>query len=146
MNPDAVQAVRALARASRVLERVSGELNLAHYRVLAAIGSGDERASRIAARLALGRPTVSAAVASLCQRGLLTRAHDAGDRRAAALALTLEGEALLDRVESEMVARIEDLCTRTPDGARVLESLRWLGAAIDEKHAERRAAREGRDR
>ncbi len=62
-------AVRALARASRVLERASSELSLAHYRVLSAIASGDERGSRIAARLALGKPTVSAAVESLCQRG-----------------------------------------------------------------------------
>src|SRR5579875_3572176 len=59
------EAVRALARASSVLERSSSELNLAHYRVLSAIASGQERASHVAARLALGRPAVSAAVESL---------------------------------------------------------------------------------
>src|ERR1700685_3261276 len=86
-----VEAVRALSRASRLLERASGELSLAHYRVLSAIASGDERASRIAARLALGKPTVSAAVSALCRRELLTRSDVAADQRAAALELTEAG-------------------------------------------------------
>jgi DNA-binding MarR family transcriptional regulator len=140
---DAVEAVRALARASRILERASGELNLAHYRVLAAIASGDQRASRIAQRLALGKPTVSATVEALCQRGLLTRTGAAGDQRVAVLSLTDKGSELLDGVEVEMVGRIEDLIARTPGGDGLIESLVWLGNAIDEvmeaRMAERRA-------
>jgi DNA-binding MarR family transcriptional regulator len=136
-----VQAVRALARASRVLERASGELNLAHYRVLSAVASGDERASRVAARLALGKPTVSAAVDALCRRGLLTRTAEAGDQRAIALSLTAAGHVLLERAEDEMVARIRNLSARTPDAAQVIESLGWIGGAIDEAYAERIAAR-----
>ena len=136
-----VQAVRALARASRVLERASGELNLAHYRVLSAVASGDERASRVAARLALGKPTVSAAVDALCRRGLLTRTAEAGDQRAIALALTVAGRSLLERVEDEMVATITGLSARTPNPAQVIESLGWIGGAIDQVHAERIAAR-----
>jgi DNA-binding MarR family transcriptional regulator len=131
------EAVRALARASRVLERASSELSLAHYRVLSAIASGDERGSRIAARLAVGKPTVSAAVEALCQRGLLVRSGVEGDQRVAALRLTGDGEALLERVEAEMVSRIDALCARTPDGAQLMESLVWLGDAIDEVVAER---------
>jgi DNA-binding MarR family transcriptional regulator len=118
------EAVRALARASRVLERASSELSLAHYRVLSAIASGDER-------------TVSAAVEALCQRGLLVRSGVEGDQRVAALRLTGDGEALLERVEAEMVSRIDALCARTPDGAQLMESLVWLGDAIDEVVAER---------
>jgi DNA-binding MarR family transcriptional regulator len=120
-----------------VLERASGELSLAHYRVLAAVASGDERASRVASRLAIGKPTISAAVDTLCQRGLLVRSSVEGDQRAAALGVTAEGEALLWRVEAEMIRRIEDLCGRTPDGGQLIESLVWLGAAIDESQAER---------
>lgn len=119
-----------------MLERASDELNLAHYRVLSAIGSGDERASRVAARLALGKPTVSAAVSSLCERGLLTRIDIESDRRAAALSLTAAGQALLGRVEHEMVDRLEELCARAPDGGRLLDALGWLGSAIDEKQAQ----------
>ena len=87
--------MRALARATRVLERASGELSLAHYRVLSAIASGDERASRVAHRLAVGKPTVSAAVDALAQRGLLVRTAVDRDHRVAALHLTSEGVALL---------------------------------------------------
>jgi DNA-binding MarR family transcriptional regulator len=133
----AVEAVRALARASSSLERVSGEVSLAHYRVLSAIASGDERASGIARKLAVGKPTVSAAVESLCHRGLLVRRSAVGDQRAADLHLTEEGAALLERVETAMVARLDDLCSRTPDGATLIRSLTWLGAALDARLAAR---------
>jgi DNA-binding MarR family transcriptional regulator len=137
---DRVRAVRALARASSVLERASSELSLAHYRVLAAISSGSARASRIADRLAVGKPTISAAVDSLERRGLLERLAVAGDQRASTLRLTPEGERLLERVEVEMTARLDDLCGRVPDRGRLLESLVWLGDAIDARMTERHAA------
>lgn len=140
-DTSAVQAVRALARASRILERASGELNLAHYRVLSAIASGDERASRIAARLALGKPTISATVDSLRQRGLLSRTEESSDQRVAVLRLTDSGRALLDGVEAEMLRRLADLQARVPDGERLIESLVWLGRAIDESMAERHGSR-----
>jgi DNA-binding MarR family transcriptional regulator len=139
----AVEAVRALARASSVLERASSELSLAHYRVLSAISSGDERASRIARRLALGKPTVSAAVDSLCQRGLLVRAGVEGDLRAVDLHLSADGRDLLGRVEAEMVLRIEHLSAKAVDPHQLLESLVWLGAAMDEVAAERAAGSSG---
>lgn len=138
----AVEAIRALARASRALERASSELTLPHYRVLAAVASGDERASRIADRLALGKPTISASVDALCQR-VLARSEVEGDQRAAALHLTPDGQATLARVEAAMTDRVLDLCHRTPDGSQVLRSLGWLGAAIDEATAERHAAERG---
>jgi DNA-binding MarR family transcriptional regulator len=137
-----IEAVRALARATRVLERASGELSLAHYRVLAAIASGDERASRVANRLAIGKPTVSAAVEALAQRGLLLRSTVDGDQRVAVLHLTPEGQAVLARVEAEMIRRIDELCARTPDPGRLMESLVWLGAAIDDSRAQRAAERQ----
>jgi DNA-binding MarR family transcriptional regulator len=140
-NEDKVQAIRALARLARALERSSGDLNLAHYRVLSAIADGDERASRVADRLALGKPTVSAAVDSLCTRGLLSRADAADDRRAATLTLTPAGEAALAEVERVMIGRIDDLLDRTPDADRVVESLGQLGEALDQVAAERAAQR-----
>jgi DNA-binding MarR family transcriptional regulator len=140
-TPRQVDAVRALARATRVLERASGELSLAHYRVLSAIASGEKRASRVAERLAIGKPTVSAAVEALAQRGLLLRSAVDDDQRVAVLHLTPEGEALLARVETEMIRRIDDLCGRTPDPDRLMESLVWLGAAIDDWQAQRAAQR-----
>lgn len=143
---DPVRAVRTLARASSVLERASHELSLPHYRVLAAISSGSAMASRIADRLAVGKPAVSAAVDSLERRGLLERLAVEGDQRAATLRLTPEGDRLLAEVEAEMIARLDDLCGRVPDRGRLLEALAWLGEAIDERMAERHRDCAGRNR
>jgi DNA-binding MarR family transcriptional regulator len=126
-----VLAVRALARLSRVLERASEDLSLAHYRVLSSVASGDERASRLAARLALGRPAVSSAVEALVRRGLLLRTESEQDQRAVTLSLTPQGQRLLDEVEAGMTARLAELCALTPDGERVTESLAWLGDALE---------------
>jgi DNA-binding MarR family transcriptional regulator len=100
----ALEAVRALTRASKVMERASGGLSLALYRVLAAVAAGDERASRVATRLALGKPTVSTSVDALCARGLLVRSGVAGDHRAVQLTLTELGRELLGDVEVAMTA------------------------------------------
>ena len=131
-----VEAIRALARSSRLLERASGEVNLAHYRVLAAIASGDQRASRIAAKLALGKPTISASVESLCKRGLLARGGVAGDQRAAALQLTPEGERWLSTVEAAMAAWLDDVCAKTPNPGQTLRALVSMGEAIEQMAVE----------
>jgi len=135
-----VPAVRALARVSRVLEAASPDVSLAHYRVLAAVASGEERASLVAARLALGKPAVSAAVESLCRRGLLERLDVVADGRAVALSITSEGALVLDRVEREMTRRVVDLCSRTSDPDALLDFLAQLGSAMDDLRAERLAA------
>jgi DNA-binding MarR family transcriptional regulator len=134
-------AVQAIARASRMLEHACGELSLAHYRVLAAIAAGDERASRIAARLTLGKPAISAHVEALCQRGLLTRSGSAGDQRVVSLQLTPAGQQQLREAEAVMTARLGAVCARTPDPQRVYETLQWLGTAMDEAIAELHARR-----
>ncbi len=86
---------------------------------------------------------MSAAVDALAQRGLLVRTEVDGDHRVVALHLTREGVALLSRVEAEMIRRIEDLSARTPDGNQLMESLVWLGTAIDDMHTQRAADRSG---
>jgi DNA-binding MarR family transcriptional regulator len=132
-----VEAVRALARASRLLERASGEVNLAHYRVLAAIASGDQRASRIAAKLALGKPTVSASVEWLCKRGFLARGGVEGDQRAASLQLTSEGDRWLAAVETSMAGWVREVCARTPRPGETAQALVAMGEAIEQIAAER---------
>jgi DNA-binding MarR family transcriptional regulator len=61
--------------------------------------------SRLAARLALGKPAISAAVEALPRRGFLVRSAANGDERASALSLTAEGRAALSRAEAEMTRR-----------------------------------------
>jgi DNA-binding MarR family transcriptional regulator len=136
-----VEAVRAVARLSRVLERACPELSLPHYRVLAAVADGDERASRVAARLALGKPTVSASVEALCRRGLLTREDVAHDQRAVTLRLTPAGAAALREAEQAMTARLRAVLERTPRGADVAAALGRLTTGLDRLADERAAAR-----
>jgi DNA-binding MarR family transcriptional regulator len=136
-NESKVQAVRAMARLARALERSSGDLNLAHYRVLAAVADGDERASRVAERLALGKPTVSAAVESLCKRGLLAREASDDDRRVATLSPTPAGEAALAEVEETMVGRIDEILRHSDGPDEIIDALVRLGDALDKVAAER---------
>jgi len=132
-----VQAVQAITRASKVMERACGGLSLAHYRVLAAVAAGDERASRVATRLALGKPTVSASVEALCARELLVRSGVAGDQRAIRLSLTREGMMLLEVAEAAMASALEGLVARTGSRDDVIDALVALGSAIDAAAAER---------
>ena len=126
------------------MERASGGLSLAHFRVLSAVAAGDERASRVAARLALGKPTVSASVEALCSRGLLVRSGVAGDQRAVQLTLTQAGRQLLEEAEEAMTSSLEGLATRTGRRDDLIGSLVALGAAIDKAVAERQAVAERR--
>jgi DNA-binding MarR family transcriptional regulator len=130
-TPSTPDAVRVLARLSRLMERASGDLSLPHYRVLAAIADGDERATRLAERLALGKPTISASVDALCRRGLLAREAVAGDHRASALRLTPAGDAALAGAESAMVQRLALLASQSPEAAEAVAALPALGTAID---------------
>jgi DNA-binding MarR family transcriptional regulator len=126
-----VEAVRAVARLSRVLERACGDLSMAHYRVLAAVADGDERASRVARRLALGKPTISASVEALCRRGFLTREDVTEDQRAVTLRLTPAGSAVLHDVEVAMSERLAAVLAQTARPAETSAALSRLGAGID---------------
>lgn len=108
--------------------------------MLSAIAGGEARASRLAARLAVGKPTVSAAVDSLLGRGYIVRQPVEGDQRASALSLTEAGVDIRNRSEAEMVRRLEQLCERTPDGSGVVASLGQLGDAIESAMTERHRA------
>lgn len=137
-EPRTVEAVQGLTRASKVMERASGGLSLAHYRVLSAVAAGDERASRVAARLALGKPTVSASVEALCSRGLLVRSSVADDQRAIQLSITEAGTELLEGAQLAMASELEVLAARTGRRDEVIEALMALGSAIEQAAAERR--------
>jgi DNA-binding MarR family transcriptional regulator len=135
----ATEAVRALSRLSRVLETASPQLSLAHYRVLSAVASGDERATRIASRLALGKPSVSSAVEALAARGLIVRSEVADDQRATCLGLTDDGRTLLAEVEAAMSARLRAVAERTASPVALLDALVAIQPALDSIVAEREA-------
>jgi DNA-binding MarR family transcriptional regulator len=127
-------AVQALARASRLLERALPTLSLADFRVLSAVAEGEARASRLATRLALGKPAISSTVDSLVRRGLLARTVPEVDQRAVDLALTPAGEAVRADAERTLVGIVTELAGDTGEPDTVLRSLAALGAAIERLH------------
>ena len=130
-----------LARLARVLERACTDLTLAQYRLLAMIADGAERASELAGQLALTKPTVSATIDTLVERGLVEREPVDDDRRAIRLTATDAGRAALRCCEASMRDRLDDVFARVDDPAAVHHSLAQLRAALDERRAERRAER-----
>jgi DNA-binding MarR family transcriptional regulator len=142
MLPIMDAAVLTLARLARLLERACTELTLSQYRLLAMIADGAERASQLAGRLALTKPTVSATIDTLVERTLLTRETVDGDRRALRLQLTTGGRAALVVAESAMRARLDDVLAHVDDTDAVHAALAQLHAALDVRRDERRAARE----
>jgi DNA-binding MarR family transcriptional regulator len=143
-DAESLEALRSLVRLARLLERATAELNLAHYRVLAAIDDGDARASRLATRLALGKPTISATVESLSRRGLVRRDDSADDQRATDLRITPAGRIALRTAEAEMQARLDEVLAHTEQADAATAALARLGAGLDavaEQHLRARSRR-----
>jgi DNA-binding MarR family transcriptional regulator len=139
-DSNAHAAVLALTRAARLLERALPELSMADFRMLSAVAGGEARASRLAHRLAVGKPTVSATVDSLVRRGLLTREVHGPDQRAVDLALTPAGEAARARAETALATVVVDVAARTSDPTAVLASLAAFGDGLEAVQAERAAS------
>ena len=135
-----------LARLARLLERACGELDppmtLAQYRILAMIASGSDRASRLARLLALAKPTVSATVDTLVERHLVGRSTSRDDRRVTTLTVTDAGHAVLAEAEAAMRASFTEVLAHVDDPDAVGRALAAISTGLDERRAERRAARE----
>lgn len=140
-SQDLIAAARAIIRLSRMFERGFADLSLAHYRVLASVAAGEQQASRVAARLALAKPTISASVEALCQRGLLVREPRSGDQRAIGLRVTPAGERLLADTEAAMLARFRQVLERLPEPAATVRGLAEIGPVLDALADERLASR-----
>jgi DNA-binding MarR family transcriptional regulator len=132
--PTLSAAVRALTRSARLLERSLTDLSMADFRLLSAVAEGEARASRLAARLAIGKPTVSSTVDSLVRRGLLERESHDGDQRVVRLALTAEGERMRRSAERDLEAVVARLAAEADDGAGVITALAALDVAIERVH------------
>ena len=123
---DERKAVRNLARLARSLECATGGLTLTQYRVLAMVDDGGERATHLAHALALAKPTVTAAVDGLVERGLLARDAVPGDRRSVRISLTQAGAAALQDAEAAMAERLVAVAEPA-----VVDALARMGPAID---------------
>lgn len=118
--------IDALLRVERLLERVPTPLTVPQYRILRMVEAGGERAARLADRLAVRKPTLTAVADGLVQAGFLVRTSDALDRRAVRLSLTKLGAEALQETERAYAERVRPVIERASDPARLLDLLAEL--------------------
>ncbi|HEX5494156.1 MAG TPA: MarR family winged helix-turn-helix transcriptional regulator [Mycobacteriales bacterium] len=132
MEPtDLRAAIRALARLTRLLDHTDTGLTLPQYRLLALVDRGDQRSSRLAARLVVTKPTVTALADGLVEAGYLTRIGEPGDGRAVRLGLTDAGRTALHRADTALADRFAPVFSATSDPAALADLLSQAGAALD---------------
>ena len=124
--------IRLLARLARVAEQAcqATGISLPQYRLLVSISGQPQRASELAARVGVSRPTLTSLVDGLAQAGLLQRLPAPNDRRGIQLVVTDAGCAALARADHALTERMLQLVP--PDAADSLRDVvADLGAALD---------------
>ena len=132
-------AIMVIFRMFRALECVDAGLTPSQYRIMKLAGAGGERSTRLAQRLAVAKPTLTATADGLVAAGYASRATEPGDRRVVRLSLTPAGRAALDRADAAYCAWLGQLLDATGDPEAVLDALELLGSAMTEA----RRARQG---
>jgi DNA-binding MarR family transcriptional regulator len=130
-------AVLTVMRLFRALERLDTGLSPQQYRILKLAGAGGERSARLAERLAVAKPTLTATADGLVAAGYAQREAEAGDRRVVRLCLTEAGRAALERADAVYAEWLGPLLGATGDIDGVLETFRSLDAAMDERRRAR---------
>jgi DNA-binding MarR family transcriptional regulator len=132
-NPDAAevtQAILAILRLNRSLDCVDAGLTPAQYRIMKMASAGGERSTRLAQRLAVAKPTLTALADGLVAAGYASRTAEPGDRRVVRLTLTEAGRVALDRADRAYTAWLAGLLTATGEPATVLAALGQLDSAL----------------
>jgi DNA-binding MarR family transcriptional regulator len=132
VETDALAAVRALAFGARMIERALDDMTLPQFRVLSLIASSPERASRVAEKAAVSRPSLTGLLDGLEARGWVRRVEVDGDRRGVGLEVTPDGQAALRAAEDAARARLELVLGQISSDERhaVLTALNALGDAF----------------
>jgi DNA-binding MarR family transcriptional regulator len=120
-------AVTALAFASRTLEKALEQMTLPQYRVLTLITNSPERASRIAERADVTRPSLTGLLDGLVAKGWVARSDVDGDRRGVSLAITATGKTAYETARSAMTNAVQDLLGNA-DGKTARRALDGLTA------------------
>jgi DNA-binding MarR family transcriptional regulator len=131
-EPRAPQAVMILLRLFRALERVDTGLTPQQYRILKLAGAGGERSAKLAERLAVAKPTLTATADGLVAAGYARRDTEPGDRRVVRLCLTTAGHDAVDRADAAYARWLDQLLAETEQPDQVLQALDVLNQAMDE--------------
>jgi DNA-binding MarR family transcriptional regulator len=135
----ASQVVMILLRLFRALERVDTDLTPQQYRILKLAGAGGERSARLAERLAVAKPTLTATADGLVAAGYARRDAEPGDRRVVRLCLTESGRDAVGRADAAYGQWLEQLLAETAQPDQVLHALDLLNEAMDEVRRARHA-------
>lgn len=111
---DLIPGIRLLARLARVAEQVcqTTGISLPQYRLLVTISGEPQRASELAARVGVSRPTLTSLVNGLEDGGMLRRVPVPTDRRGIRLEPTEAGRAAVARAERALSDRLLQLVDR----------------------------------
>jgi DNA-binding MarR family transcriptional regulator len=143
LSDDPLTAVLTLMRLSRALDRVDSGLSPQQYRILKLAGAGGERSARLAQRLAVAKPTLTAIADSLVAAGLARREAEAGDRRVVRLHLTQAGTEAVARADAAYRQWLGQMLDLTGDGPRITADLARLSSALEEARCARGSAGNG---
>jgi long-chain acyl-CoA synthetase len=139
------------ARLARQVEVALTTLDLspAQYRMLVQLSRSPDVSSRLAEKLAVSAPSVTAVVEGLVQRGAVERAPSVQDRRRIPLGLTESGRALLTSAEEALQERLGSTANELEDEALIANAIGALslwGEALDRARARRHTERAEADR
>src|SRR5215469_11637571 len=142
-DSDAIEALLTILRITRVLERIDSGVSPQQYRMLKLIGAGGERSARLAEKLAVARPTLTATADSLVAAGLAYREAEPGDRRVVRLRLTEAGQAAVARADVAYAEWFGGLLDHTGLREQIITDLLRLDTAMTERYRARAAAHQG---
>src|SRR3546814_140724 len=113
-------AVRAVARLGRVFEKRLADdgMSLPQFRVLSFLSEGEWAASKVAAWLAVSRPSLTSLVDGLVDQGWVERKGSPTDRRCVLHHLTPAGRAQLARATDLLRGALDDLLAHLDDDER----------------------------
>ncbi len=134
---DYTPGIRLLARLARVAEQAcqATGISLPQYRLLVSASGGPQRASELAARVGVSRPTLTSLVDGLEQAALLRRVPVPTDRRGIQLVPTDAGLEAIERADAALTRRMLELVG--PDKvARVGALIREVLSALDREDEE----------
>lgn len=126
------EAVRVLARLARGVEVAcqQSHLSLAQYRLLGFIARSPQRASELASRASVSKPTLTSLIDGLAERDLVRREQVEGDRRGIRLDVTDQGAAALKLADDFLSERLAALTAEDPE-AHLVQGLLKLGEALE---------------
>jgi DNA-binding MarR family transcriptional regulator len=136
------RAVRAVLRVHRGLERLDTGLTAQQFRIMSLVADGGERSARLAARLAVSKPTLTAVADGLVAAGYLSRQDEPGDRRVVRLALTDAGRAAYARAGEVYASWFGLLIGETGDPKALVRLLIDIDDALDRDRRPRTKARD----